>query len=356
MSSLLSRYVIRAVLGHTLLVMLVLLALSGLYLFITQQDEIGIGTYTLEDAFLFVGLNLPQYAFDMLPIAALIGALLALGNLARSMELIVVRAAGVSVVRIAMWVAGAGVLLMILTAVLGELVAPQMEQYGRRMKTFEKYHDYSLAGNRSAWAKDGDTIVSVGQQSGDNRYGGVYVFNFDPQHRLRSVGRASSASIDANNVWRLENYRESRIEEERVVPSGPKSTQMRTRLSPEFLGLAVLDPESLPGAGLLSYIRHLKENGLDARSYETAFWARIARTVAVAIIVVLAVPFAFGPMRSTGTGARTVVGIMIGVVFFLMAKMLESGGAVFELPPVVIAWLPTALLALVTSVAVSRVR
>ena len=76
-------------LGHTLLVMLVLLVLSGLYLFITQQDEIGIGTYSLADALLFVGLNLPKYAFDMLPIAALIGALLALGNLARSMELIV---------------------------------------------------------------------------------------------------------------------------------------------------------------------------------------------------------------------------------------------------------------------------
>ena len=161
MSSILSRYVIRAVLGHTLLVMLVLLALSGLYLFITQQDDIGVGTYALEDALLFVGLNLPKYAFDMLPIAALIGALLALGNLARSMELIVVRAAGVSVARIAMWVAGAGVILMVLTGVLGELVAPQMEQYGRRMKTFEKFHDYSLAGNRSAWAKDGDTIVSV---------------------------------------------------------------------------------------------------------------------------------------------------------------------------------------------------
>ena len=356
MSSILSRYVIRSVLGTTMLVMLVLLVLSGLYIFITQQDEIGIGTYTLTDALLFVGLNLPKYAFDMLPIAALIGALLALGNLARSMELIVVRAAGVSVARIAMWVAGAGVILMVLTGILGELVAPQMEQYGQRMKTFEKYHDYSLAGNRSAWAKDGETVVSVGQQSGDNRYGGVYVFHFDQQHRLLSVGRASSASIDTNNVWRLENYRESRFEENRVVPSGPVMTQMRSRLSPEFLGLAVLDPESLPGMGLLSYIRHLKENGLDARAYETAFWARIARTMAVAIIVVLAVPFAFGPMRSTGTGARTVVGIMIGVVFFLMAKMLESGGAVFEVPPIAIAWLPTALLALITAIAVKRVR
>lgn len=356
MISVLARYVIRAVLGHTLLVMLVLLALSGLYLFITQQDEIGIGTYSLEDAFLFVGLSLPQYAFDLLPIAALIGALLALGNMARSMELIVVRAAGVSVARIGLWVAGAGFVLMLVTGILGELVAPQMEQYGRRMKTFEKFHDYSLAGNRSAWAKDGRTIVSVRQQSGDNRYGGVYVFNFDPQHRLRSIGRASSASIDPDNVWRLENYRESRIEENQVVPRDAARTQMRTRLSPEFLGLAVLDPGSLPGAGLRSYIRHLKENGLDARAYETAFWARIARTVAVAIIVVLAVPFAFGPMRSTGTGARTVAGIMIGVVFFLLAKMLESGGAVFDLPPIVIAWLPTALLAIITTVAVARVR
>jgi len=151
MTSTLSRYVMRAVLGTTMLVMLVLLTLSGLYLFITQQDEIGVGSYALGDAFLYVGLNLPKYAFDMLPIAALIGALLALGNMARSMELIVVRAAGVSVARIAMWVAGAGIILMLLTAILGELVAPQMEQYGQRMKTFQKYHQYSLAGNRSAW-------------------------------------------------------------------------------------------------------------------------------------------------------------------------------------------------------------
>src|SRR5262249_58680543 len=118
-----------------------------------------------------------------------------------------------------------------------------------------------------------------------------------------------------------------------VVARGPNTAQVRTRLSAEFLGLAVLDPESLPGRGLLSYIRHLRQNGLESRAYETAFWARIARTVAVAIIVVLAVPFAFGPMRSTGTGARTVVGIMIGVVFFLLAKMLESGGAALVLTP-----------------------
>jgi lipopolysaccharide export system permease protein len=356
MTSLLSRYVIRAVLGTTALVMLVLLVLSGLYLFISEQDDIGIGTYSMADALMVAGLNLPKYGFDLLPIGALIGALLALGNLARTLELVVVRAAGVSVMRIALWTATAGLILMAFTAVLGEVIAPQMEQYGRQLKTFAKFNDFSMAGNRSAWAKDGDMMISVRQQSADNRYGGVYVFTFDAQRRLLSVGRANDASVDANNRWRLENFVESRLDDERVVTRREAATDLQTHLSSEFLGLAVLDPESLPGRGLHSYIQHLKANGLDSRSYETAFWARIARTVAVAIIVVLAVPFAFGPMRSTGTGARTVVGIMIGVVFFLLAKMMESSGEVFNMPPLAVAWLPTLLLAIVTTIAVARVR
>jgi lipopolysaccharide export system permease protein len=354
--SVLARYLMRAVIGYTLLVMLVLLILNALYLLITQQDDIGIGTYTTASAFMFVGLNLPQHAFEMLPIASLIGALLSLGNLARSMELIVIRVAGISTARIALWVASAGVLLMGMTWVLGEYVAPPMEQYAREMKTFEKFHDYSMAGNRTAWAKDGDRIFSVRQQSAGNSYGGVYVFKFDSQRHLRSIGKANSASIDANNRWQLSDYRESRIEEDRITPVRQPSATLETNLSAEFLGLAAVKPESMPIRALFSYVQHLKRNGLDARDAETAFWARIARTIAVCIIVVLAVPFAFGPMRSTGTGARTVVGIMIGVVFLLLTKLMDSSGELFDLPPVVVGWTPTAVLVLVTCVAVARVR
>jgi lipopolysaccharide export system permease protein len=354
--TILSRYLIRAILSHTALVTMVLLVLSGLQIFIEQQDDIGIGTFGIDDALLFMGLSLPKYAFDLLPIAALIGALLALGNLARSMELIVVRASGVSVLRIGAWVAGAGIVLMLVTWALGDFIAPPMERYARQMKTFEKFHDYSLAGNRSAWAKDGNTIISVQPQNVENQYGGVYVYRFNDKRELQSIAHASSASIDSESRWRLDNYRESRIEEDRVVPSRQRSAIFETTLSAEFLGLAIADPESLPGQGLYSYMQHLKRNGLDARDYETAFWARISRTVAVAVVVVLAIPFAFGPMRSTGTGARTVVGIMIGVVFFLLARMLESGGAVFNLSPFLVAWSPTALLLIITMIALSRVR
>ena len=88
----LDRYLYRTVLVYTLLAMAVLLALGALVLFISQQGEIGIGSYTAGDAFLFTLLNLPQQAFELLPIGAMLGALMGLGNLAAGSELIVTRA------------------------------------------------------------------------------------------------------------------------------------------------------------------------------------------------------------------------------------------------------------------------
>ena len=79
-----------------------LLALGALFLFIGQQDDIGVGNYTAADALLYVLLNLPEQAWQLLPIAALIGSLMGLGTLARGSEITVIRATGISPVRIAL--------------------------------------------------------------------------------------------------------------------------------------------------------------------------------------------------------------------------------------------------------------
>ncbi|MGH8277069.1 MAG: LptF/LptG family permease, partial [Steroidobacteraceae bacterium] len=99
--SVLDRYMVRAILGAVLLVMGVLLVLGGLFVFIDQQDDIGIGHYTAVSALWYTLLNLPQQAYELLPITVLIGSLLGLGSLARGSELTVVRATGVSIARIA---------------------------------------------------------------------------------------------------------------------------------------------------------------------------------------------------------------------------------------------------------------
>jgi lipopolysaccharide export system permease protein len=73
----------------------------------------------------------------------------------------------------------------------------------------------------------------------------------------------------------------------------------------------------------------------------------VARTVAIVFAVLLAIPFVLGSLRSAGAGARTLVGLMLGMIFFLLQRLIESGTIVFQLNPIVLAWLPTALLMMV---------
>lgn len=352
----LGSYLVRTVLGYAALAMLVLLALGALFLFIGQQDDIGTGSYTASQAMLFVALNLPSYMFELLPVGALIGALLGLGNLARGSELVVMRAAGVTTLRFCGWLSLAGMVLAVLMVLLGEFVAPPLEKYGRQLKVFSKYSEFSLAGNRGTWVRDGDKIISVEQQSADARYGGVQVFRFDGERRLLSVGRAESASVDEAKRWSLENFVETRFENGGTVAQEARVQQIASSLSPDFLGLAVVEPETMGLRDLVSYTAHLRRNDLDSTQFEIAFWSRTARVGALMLVVLLALPFALGPMRSSGQGGRTVVGILIGAGFVLLSRTLESSGQLFGLPPWLVGWIPTAVLATLTFAMLSRAR
>jgi lipopolysaccharide export system permease protein len=352
----LGNYIVRTVLGYTALAMLVLLALGALFLFIGQQDDIGTGGYTASQAMLFVALNLPSYLFQLLPVGALIGTLLGLGNLARGSELVAMRAAGVTTARFCAWLGAAGVILAVLMVGLGEFVAPPLEKYARQLKVFSKYSEFSFAGNRGTWVRDGDTIISVEQQSANARYGGVQVFSFDAGRRLLSVGRAESASVDDRNGWQLEGYVETRFANGGTDSSRAASKDIQTTLSTEFLGLAVVEPETMGLRDLRAYIAHLERNDLDSSAFQAAFWARVARITALLLVVILALPFALGPMRSSGQGARTVVGILIGAAFVLLSQTLESTGRLFDLSPWIVGWGPTVLLAGLTFVLLARIR
>jgi lipopolysaccharide export system permease protein len=352
----LDRYLYRTVLLYTLMTMAVLLALAGLVLFISEQSDIGVGNYSAGDAFLFTLLNLPQTAFELLPIGAMIGALMGLGNLAAGSELVVTRASGISVWRIAWPVGLAGLTFAVIMFGIGEYAAPSMGQFAKREKTTAKLADVSFAGTSSAWVKDGNRILRVQTGEADRAFGGVSVFELDGPTRLRSIQRAARISVADPGRWQLHNVATSRFDKDKVEGDTVSELTLRSTVNPEFLGLAATDPQMLTLHGLASYIDHLRRNHLETASYEIGYWSRIARLFAVIIVTLLALPFVFGPLRTTGAGTRTVVGAMLGVVFFLITRTVENGGQLFNLNAALVGWLPTAVVGFCTLVAISRTR
>ena len=378
--SMLDRYIVRTILGAVLLVMVVLLILGSLFVFIGQQGDIGVGHYTVVDAMWYTLLNLPQQVYQLLPITALIGSLIGFGQLARGSEITVIRAAGVSVARLAGTALFAAALLIAFEGALGEFVAPQLQEAANQQKAFSQFNSVGFGGGTGAWVRDGDLILNVARQSGSREFAGMQVFELSPGHALLAIGHAASATAATHHTWMLDGYTESRFlygspdppvaqpgcgqvpaqcrppPIERVTASAPGRKVLQSNVTAGFLGLAVQDPEQLTLSSLWQLIGYFHANSLDARQYLFAFWSKIARTVAIAFSVLLAIPFVLGSMRSAGAGTRTMLALIVGIGFFLLQRLIESGTIVFNLDPVILAWLPTALLATVTLLLLGRAR
>jgi lipopolysaccharide export system permease protein len=336
MMRLLSSYLMRAILTNTLMVMLVLLALAGLFEFIGQLEDTQ-GNYGVPQALLFAALRMPQLSFEMLPIAVLIGSLLGLGNLAKNSELVVMRTAGLSVARLARMVAISGAVLMIFTGIIGEYIGPPLDYFARTMRDEGRYEQVDRDLGNSAWVKDGQVIM--------------HLERINPE-----FARAENSGIDDNDKWILENFRETRFRDDGVQVVESSVAVESFDVNSELLGITLVKPVSLSARGLMSYINYLRKNDLSAERYETELWSRVSKTATVALMPVLALAFVFGSMRSTGSGTRLLVGVLIGLGYFLASEMIANSGQVFNLNPAVVTWLPSMVLLMVTALALSRVR
>ena len=353
--SLLSTYLMRVILSSTLLVMLVLLALAGLFEFIGQLDSTQ-GNYQIPQALLYALLRLPQLSFEMLPIASLIGGLLGLGSLANNSELVVMRTAGLSVRRLAGMVAISGFVLMVITALVGEFIGPPLDYFARTMRDEARYEQEDRDIGNAAWVKDGPVILHLERINAEFEFGVLYMFRFNDDHSLKSIARAENAGIDDSDNWILENFKETRFAEDSVQVVESSVAVESFDLDGDMLGITLVKPVSLSARGLMSYINYLKRNELDAQKYETELWSRVARTVTVIIMPVLSLAFVFGSLRSAGSGGRLMLGVLIGLAYFLASEMTANSGQVFKLNPAIVTWLPSIALLFVTGFALTRVR
>jgi len=354
MNNILSQYMMRTILAGTAMVLAVLLALAGLFEFIAELDDTQ-GNYQTSQAVIYTLLRLPNLAFEMLPLAALIGSLLGLGALAGGSEIIVMRSSGLSVRELAAMAAVSGAVMLALTGLLGEFIGPPLDFYARNMRLEARYEkDDDRLGN-ATWVKDGSVYLHLERVNPDFEFGSLYMYKFDGD-KLEAIAIAENSGIDENDNWILENLRETRFTNDGVQVVASTVAIESFDIDAEVLGISLVKPQSLSGRGLVSYISYLKRNTLDSRRYETELWYRVARTATVLIMPILALAFVFGSLRTGGSGARLMIGVIIGLGYYLASEMLANSGQVFNLNPALITWLPPMILALVTGVALARIR
>jgi lipopolysaccharide export system permease protein len=353
---LLDRYILGTIFGAVGLVMGTLLTLIALFGFIGQQDDVGTGNYGSLQVLRYVLLGLPAQFFEFLPIAALMGSLLGMGQLARNSELTVMRAAGIPVLRIGASMALAGLILAVIGLMVAEFVAPASAERAKTQRAIDRYQSISYARRGGAWVRDGNLILKAEQRTGDGLLRGITVFEMTPDNRLAGVGRADSAVERTGGGWNLKDYAASTFSAEGVATSKAETRPLETAVSSAFLSMATADPMELSMRDLRQGIAYLSANGGQTRAWEFAFWSIPARAVAIPFAVLLALPFLFGSLRSSGNGARATLGMIFGLAYYILQRMVQSGTIAFALDPLLLAWLPTVALAAIVIFLLWRLR
>ncbi len=346
------RYVMVTVGGAMFLVMVVVLSLDLIFAFIAELDDAKNDYQTLE-ALLYVLLTLPRRIYDYLPLGAFMGCLVGLGAMASSSELTVIRAAGVSLKRI-VWSAMKPALVVVMLGVLiGEYVAPPAERMAQSQKAVAQGAGENIASASGIWHREGDIFMHLNAVQPNGVLHGVSLFEFDDDRWLVSASFAERA-IYLEDHWLLENATTTRLSDSGAEQERYRSLRWDTGLSPDVLSVLIVKPEDLSMTGLYTYASYLTEQGLNAANYWLAFWKKVLMPLGTAVMVLVAISFIFGPLRSVTMGFRVFTGLIVGLLFKYMQDLLGPMSVVFGFNPVIAILVPIAINAIVGAILMRR--
>jgi len=336
---LLDRYIGTTVFRSIGIVLLVLIALDSFFRLVRELNEVGTGDYDQLEMFLYLVLTTPAQIVEFFPIAALLGAITGLGALASTSELIVMRAAGVSLVRIGGSILKAGFVLILGVMLLAEFVVPDSEQFAESRRSQLLAEQTAIKTKNGFWSRDARSFLNIRDIRPGGEIGDIYIYEFDDKHELRTTTYANKAAYEDGN-WILIGLSQSEITTQGIKTSTFERAQWDSILSPALLSLLVIDPVQLSMRDLYEYYTYLNDTRQEAEVYELAFWSRMVMPMSIAVMMLLAVPFVFGPLRSVSIGQRIFVGFLVGLGFFLFNKAFNHIGIVYDLPPILSASLP----------------
>ena len=350
------RYIARAILAGTFMSLFVFGALFAFISFVSELQHVGMNNYGALQALIYVALNLPLLLYQVFPSAMLLGGLLSLGALASTSELIVMRAAGISIMRITVSVLRAGGLLIVIVVLLGEYLAPVAISMAKTMRA-EALEGRVLTRDRTGlWSKYGDNFVYIGIVLPDIQLRDVIVYELDKEHKLKKTTYAEQAHYQ-DGLWHLKNVNSSEVTKERIESRFNETEIWPAMVSTELFNVLNLEPEDMSASELWQYGQYLDENELESDDFWLAFWVKVFTPLTSVGMLMISVPLVLtSSSRTGGAGQRILIGIMIGVAFYVLNRVVNQMGIIYGVTPVLSAGLPSLLVIAVSMVLIKRLR
>jgi lipopolysaccharide export system permease protein len=340
----LQRYLGRQIWGAVTFVLVGFLALFAFFDLIAELRDLGTGDYGLRQILTVVVLGIPAHAYELMPVAVLIGTLYVLAHLSSNSEYTVMRTAGLSPARAGIALVRIGIPFVIVTLVIGEWVAPYADAAAQtvRMRALNSLIQGGQDLSSGLWFRDERQFINVREARQPNLLTDVRIYEFDAGYRLRLLTVAAQAEYTGKGSWRL-----VRVMRTQFAADGPHTERVaeaewRSAVSPELLNVLIVVPERMSALKLYKYTQHLSANRQKTERYEIAMWKKLFYPLATLVMMALALPFAYMHARFGMVGIKVFFGILLGIFFHMLNSLFSHIGLLQNWPPVAAAVVPSA--------------
>jgi lipopolysaccharide export system permease protein len=334
-----NRYLMRTIHLGSFTVLLALVGMGLFFVFVSELKDLGEGAYDLAQIGKFVALRLPGKVVEFMPIAVLLGSILSLGSLASNNEIVAMQASGVSLAKLITSVLQAAVILALLSFLLAEWVVPASEATAHSVRNLRDQSSALLV-KEGLWIKDESRVLHIDQLLPDGIARNIEIFNLDPQGKVVSVTRVERA-IPVEQGWELQQVERTIIGDNSLQTVSHDQLIYKGSLSPQLLEVLMVKPEQMSISDLYIYLNFLDENKLNAKAEQLIFWQKIFSPLTVIVMCLLAFPFVLGVQRQGNTGQRLLIGILLGLAFVVVERLVTQLAVHSGVNVILVALLPS---------------
>jgi lipopolysaccharide export system permease protein len=320
------RYLWGSLIRGYLPVLAILLTVFSLFVFVEEVDEVGRGRYTFWEAGEFVLLTLPERFVVLSPFIALLGSIIALGGLANGRELLAMQASGISHYQIAWAVMQVGIVFVLIIACLEEYVTPTLDQNAHMSRSLALSDSEVYQGKHGLWFRENNRYIRIKTLKYGEIPQNIDIFEFNQDGEMIAYLYVEEADVQNPQKWILKNIQKKVINGFRVSEETLSSLAWDSPFNREEMRLLTLPASSLAPSDLFRYIGILQRKNQNVLRYELAFWGKIFMPLKTGLMILVALPFAFGPLRSASAGKRIMLGGLVGIGYFLTTEILEHLG------------------------------
>lgn len=350
----LDRYVFRMLLTRTLVAVAVLICLIQVLELLDVTSSIlergqglaGIGHYSL--------LRLPGQFQQVAALSVLVGALFTFTHLARTSEMVVIRATGANIYRVLRMMIPVALGVALVDVVVAGEIAPRTQDALNHWMAVTTPASQAKP-EKPHWFRLGQDLVMVGSVSEDGRtLHDLRIYRRDANHNLTQEVAAPVATSERAWGWRLHSAVVTTVAQDHSEVSKPYDQDWTTPLTASALNRLVRAGQDVAFSAALSAVSGTGPSDRSPGFYLTRLNRTFAEPLGAIVMLLLSAPAALSSLRSDQSVRLLLFGLCSGLLFLVTDGLLTALGETSAVPPILAAWsAPVAFTALAVTVLLS---